>query len=698
MWIASASSSSRCVSVARRVRAHATASARGHGSSSSSRASDGGGRLRGLAPVGVERSSGFAGSSYGSETPVKSLDLAGERLRVEALRVALGAHLERRRDVDLDERRVLLDERARAAARLLVRRDRARRRRRRRRARGARRPSRCARCSCRGPPSRTRGPSRDACARCRRRGCSTTRPRCLELALDERADRRLAGGREAREPEHEAAHDVSSTAPRLVGAHRVDAALDLVGAGPAARAALARLRRVRVADRVVARGRAAGCTAARARGCSPSTRRRVQSASGFAFQSSCCSSQPSFGASARVGDWSRRMPVIQASRPPSAVDERRDLRDREVEVGLRAPRASPSTPRAPPATGLRRPRSSCRSAARPRASTRTSRGRDGACRSRRRAPSARARTACRGGSSPPSGTSTRARPCPGTARARTRGSRSGVQRLDVSAGAGSLPRSTSFNVSPRRPSRSVSSGITSSGGMLPRLTDGPNCLMNQACAAFDGASKIDVLGADRVGDLADQLGAHAAGRVEDARGAALARLGDHLPRAGVELLAQPLRPLGRRVYSTLESFEPTSERTVKSRAKSAISSSLRSRGMSTVPSEISTCVKPSVVEPRLVLVELVLARRRPRRTCRRSRRASPSARRACARGCCVTQRVPQPSLTIEMCSPPISRTSSQPRGPRPLSITCVSPPWCRAAQRRAKSSFSFSWAAAWTSW
>ena len=45
----------------------------------------------------------------------------------------------------------------------------------------------------------------------------------------------------------------------------------------------------------------------------------VQLASGFAFQSSCCSSQPSFGASARVGDWSRRIPVTQASRPASAV-------------------------------------------------------------------------------------------------------------------------------------------------------------------------------------------------------------------------------------------------------------------------------------------------------------------------------------------------------------------------------------------
>jgi hypothetical protein len=48
------------------------------------------------------------------------LDLARERSLVEALRVALGADLERRRDVDLDERGALLDERAGAAARLLV--------------------------------------------------------------------------------------------------------------------------------------------------------------------------------------------------------------------------------------------------------------------------------------------------------------------------------------------------------------------------------------------------------------------------------------------------------------------------------------------------------------------------------------------------------------------------------------------------
>src|SRR6478609_9606034 len=52
------------------------------------------------------------------------VDLTGEGGGVEALRVAPGALLERGRDVDLDERRVLLDEPARVPPHLLVRRDR----------------------------------------------------------------------------------------------------------------------------------------------------------------------------------------------------------------------------------------------------------------------------------------------------------------------------------------------------------------------------------------------------------------------------------------------------------------------------------------------------------------------------------------------------------------------------------------------
>ena len=250
MWIASASSSSRCVSVRGAQRAHATprfaARAPAPRGARAPRAAD----SAGSRPSVSRRSSGILRLLVRIGDAGEMLDLARERLLVEALRVALGAHLERRRDVDLDERRVLLDERARAAARLLVRRDRARRRRPRRRGRAARRPSRCARCSCRGPPSRSRAPSRGACARRRRRGTSTVRPRASSSRRDERADRRLAGGREAGEPQRRSRsrHDASTSAD----GDRVDAALDLVGAGPAARAARARLRRVRVADRVVA--------------------------------------------------------------------------------------------------------------------------------------------------------------------------------------------------------------------------------------------------------------------------------------------------------------------------------------------------------------------------------------------------------------------------------------------------------------
>ena len=101
-------------------------------------------------------------------------------------------------------------------------------------------------------------------------------------------------------------------------------------------------------------------------------------------------------------------------------------------------------------------------------------------------------------------------------------------------------------VSARSPSRSVSSGITSSGGMLPRLTSGPNCFTNHAWAPLVGASKIRSRDVHLVRDLVHEAGAHLARRPEDARGAALATLGDHLPGAGLELGLDPLDPLVRR--------------------------------------------------------------------------------------------------------------------------------------------------------
>ena len=57
----------------------------------------------------------------------------------------------------------------------------------------------------------------------------------------------------------------------------------------------------------------------------------------------------------------------------------------------------------------------------------------------------------------------------------------GGRRMAVEIDQALTSSSNALIVSDRSPSRSVSSGMTSSGGMLPRLTSGPNCRMNQAC-------------------------------------------------------------------------------------------------------------------------------------------------------------------------------------------------------------------------
>ena len=128
----------------------------------------------------------------------------------------------------------------------------------------------------------------------------------------------------------------------------------------------------------------------------------------------------------------RRLVAADAGDPGVEVAERAhqrlDLRDREVEVGVRLPdvlavRRSELVGRRPLEDLDRRP-VPLLDLAPVRVGLREQVVRVDA---RRRAPSARARTACRGEPSPPSGTSTRARPCPGTARAATRGS---ARRID----------------------------------------------------------------------------------------------------------------------------------------------------------------------------------------------------------------------------------------------------------------------------
>ena len=97
---------------------------------------------------------------------------------------------------------------------------------------------------------------------------------------------------------------------------------------------------------------------------------------------------------------------------------------------------------------------------------------------------------------------------------------------------------------------------------------------------------------------------------EDAGGAALARLGDHLPGAGLELGARSARPSGTAaMIAPVSSLEPTSDRTVNSCASRSISSSLRSCSSAIVPSEISKCSSPELVDPVDQLVEPVLGDR-----------------------------------------------------------------------------------------
>ena len=187
------------------------------------------------------------------------------------------------------------------------------------------------------------------------------------------------------------------------------------------------------------------------------------------------------------------------------------------------------------------------------------------------------------------------------------------------------PSSTSLRVSARSPRRSVSSGMTSSGGMLPRLTSGPNLRTNHACEAFVGASKMMSAGSIVVDDLVDQAGAHLAGRPVDAGGAALAALGDHLPGAGVELLAHPLDPLVRaRRRPPRPWSRPRRGRRSPAPGRRSARACARAGGRSSRPRprrarggsrSASSCTRRAC-----------RARRRPRRACRRRRPASRSER------------------------------------------------------------------------
>src|SRR5581483_8133438 len=200
----------------------------------------------------------------------------------------------------------------------------------------------------------------------------------------------------------------------------------------------------------------------------------------------------------------------------------------------------------------------------------------------------------------------------------------------------------------------------------------PKCFTNQACEAFVGASQTRswksiecAISSTRPVRISPE------GRKMPAVALSRASVITFQAPAASSSWIQSTHSYGAK--TTSESFEPTSESTVKSRAKSAISSSFRSRGMSTVPSEISTWVRPWAVSQRLYSSSwsraYTTSKKVPPITTRFSRRTS-SLRSSPS----VTQAVPQPSLTMSTYAPAVSSTSAQARGPSPLSRTCVSPP------------------------
>ena len=117
---------------------------------------------------------------------------------------------------------------------------------------------------------------------------------------------------------------------------RVQAALDLGRARPAALAPVARLRAMRAADRGVA-GVVQRVVGQAALGDVRPDARVVPVGQRVGLPQLVRLVPAELRRSARVGDWSRRRPVIQQSSSCERAGERRDLADRAAEIGLALP-------------------------------------------------------------------------------------------------------------------------------------------------------------------------------------------------------------------------------------------------------------------------------------------------------------------------------------------------------------------------
>ena len=222
-----------------------------------------------------------------------------------------------------------------------------------------------------------------------------------------------------------------------------------------------------------------------------------------------------------------------------------------------------------------------------------------------------------------------------------------IDSTSASEAAGSPPRSTSFSVSPRSPRRSVSSGITSSGGMLPRLTVGPKCLTNQAWRPSSAPRRRCRRGRRSCAISSIEPGAHLAGRrkmpaVPPSRASVITF---QAPASSSSLIH--CDPLVRREHDLGVLRADLGEDGEVAREVGDQLELALARDVDRPVGDLDVR-EAELLEPRSCTRRACPARRRPRRTCRRSRRACSRSTSSLRSRFCVTYAVPQPSLTMSM--------------------------------------------------
>ena len=254
-------------------------------------------------------------------------------------------------------------------------------------------------------------------------------------------------------------------------------------------------------------------------------------------------------------------------------------------------------------------------------------------------------------------------------------------------------------MSPRRPKTQRLERNHFLGRDVAEVDLGPELLHEPGLSRLRRRLEDHVLGSDRGGDLADQLRPHPATGVEDPSGTALARLGDHLPRARGQLLPEPAGPLGGAVLDRRVLRADLGEHgEVAGEVGDELELAL-ARDLDGAVRDLDVG-KAKLAEPALVVVEPVLdvddleeGAAEDDGLLLQHVQLPPQVRRDVRRAPAELDDVDQVAGHLEHVLPPAGAEAL---------VDHVRQPGSGAAgargQSRAKSSFSFSWAAVWTSW